>query len=158
MRVIIPFFIVGLALIFLMGGTVNPTVNDGTAIKQLIDHYVGFVTDQKQSVLDENIFAADIVAFWSNGETYKGRAAVVKAHRDGRTEVLQVMKTLTIEPRNVTVRIKGNLAWMTCELHFNGIVKQGNQPLQRIVRSTFVFEKQGGRWQIVHEHSSRLTK
>jgi ketosteroid isomerase-like protein len=40
----------------------------------------------------------------------------------------------------------------------NGTLTEGGEPFARTVRSSFVFVRQGHRWRMVHEHSSRVAQ
>lgn len=102
------------------------------------------------------LFADDIEAFWSNKETYRGRDAVVEALQAAVRELEADFESFDAKAKEVKVNCRGNLAWVACRIELSGVLTEERGEFSRTIRSTFVFEKRDGRWQMVHEHSSRL--
>lgn len=130
--------------------------DDGAGPRAALDEYLSFAQHPHPRPVDPGLFASDIEAFWSNNTEHHGRDAVAKATEVSMREVAEHLKSFTFSATDVTVRRKGDLAWLTCRIHSKGILKDGDAPYQRTIRSTFIFEKRAGRWQMVHEHSSHL--
>ena len=128
--------------------------DDGAGPRVALDEYLSFAKYPHPRPVDPGLFATDIVAFWSNNTEHYGRDAVAKATEVSMREVADHLKSFTLSATNVTVHRQGDLAWLTCRIHSKGILKDGDAPYQRTIRSTFLFEKRAGRWQMVHEHSS----
>jgi ketosteroid isomerase-like protein len=141
-----------------MGLSLSPESAEKGRIKKVLSDYVDYVNKGGPVLQDTTIFAEDIVAFWSNGNVYEGRDAVVAAHKEGREEVVQIMTSFTMTPEDIKIHLKGDIAWLTCNLHAKGVVKETKGKFERWVRSTFVFEKRDAKWQMVHEHSTRIPK
>lgn len=130
--------------------------DDGAGPRAALDEYLSFARHPDPQTIDPELFAPEIEAFWSDNSEHHGREAVVKATEASMREVADHLKSFTFSATDVTVRRKGDLAWLTCRIHSKGILKDGDTPYQRTIRSTFIFEKRAGRWQMVHEHSSHL--
>jgi ketosteroid isomerase-like protein len=101
-----------------------------------------------------NCFADDATVFFPS-------ATMAAARANGRTEIEAIFKTLfdaarkrkdsppylNIEPKDTRIRVSGNAAVVT--FHLGGKDSLG--------RRTVIFEKQKGKWLIVHLHASTMT-
>ena len=130
--------------------------DDGAGPRVALDEYLSFAQYPDSRPVDPGLFASDIEAFWSNNTEHRGRDAVAKAIEVSMREVADNMTSFTPSATDVTVHRKGDLAWLTCRIQSKGVLRDGDAPFHRTVRSTFIFEKRAGRWQMVHEHSSHL--
>ncbi len=146
----------GIVVTALASTAAAPSTDEDALLHAAVDRYLSFVAVPDPHPIDPLLFASDIEAFWSNGLTYRGRDAVVQAIESGVREVATDFQSMQAKVEGVTLHRKGHLAWLACRIHFDGTLKEDNSPFSRTIRSTFVFEKRGGRWQMVHEHSSRL--
>jgi ketosteroid isomerase-like protein len=122
-------------------------------IRASLDAYLGTASLPEPKPVDPDLFAADIEALWSNGETYRGRASVVEALEEGQRELEGAFESFEASAEQVHVQQRGDVAWLTCLIELKGTPKGGGGPFARTIRSTFVFERQGDRWQMAHEHS-----
>ena len=100
-----------------------------------------------------NSFADDATLFFPS-------ATMAAARANGRTEIEAIFKTsfettrkqkegppyLNIEPKDMRIRMSGDVAIVT--FHLGGKDSLG--------RRTVIFEKQKGRWLIVHIHASTM--
>jgi ketosteroid isomerase-like protein len=100
-----------------------------------------------------NCFADDATVFFPS-------ATMAAARANGRTEIEAIFKTLfdaarkrkdsppylNIEPKDTRIKVLGNAAVVT--FHLGGKDSLG--------RRTIIFEKQKGRWLIVHIHASTM--
>lgn len=125
-------------------------------VRAALEQYLSFVDYPNPPRLDPHLFARDVQAFWSKGQTYADRQSVIRALEDDRRQAATHFKSLDAQARNVSIHGSGDIAWVTCEIHIKGELRQTSGPYQRAVRSTFIFERREGRWQMTHEHSSPL--
>jgi ketosteroid isomerase-like protein len=59
-----------------------------------------------------------------------------------------------LEPRNLKVTVSGNLAFCHGFLRMSGTKKGAEREVDFWMRETLCFERVGGDWKIVHEHTS----
>jgi ketosteroid isomerase-like protein len=147
---------IAVVLVILTFGAQIPSVNDDAAVRAALKEYLATVTWPDPEPIDPRLFAADIEAFWSNGKTYHGREAVAKAMREGVDELKADFESFGAKAEDVKVHCKGDFAWVACRIEMKGTLTEDRGTFHRTIRSTFVFEKRSDRWQMVHEHSSRL--
>ncbi len=75
-------------------------------------------------------------------------------YQKGVTELLKNYKTMKLALNDDTqVHTDGNLTWATSTVKEDGVTTAGKHELATM-RWTLIFEKQGGKWLIVHEHMS----
>lgn len=144
--------------IALVSGASTPPVDDDAAVRAALNEYLATVAYPDPKPIDPKLFAAEIEAFWSNGEAYRGRAAVVKAMEVGVREVEADFESFAAKAEKVNVHRNGNFAWVVCRIELTGTLTKERGTFDRTIRSPFVFEKGGERWQMVHEHSSRVSQ
>ena len=150
--------IAAITLVAFVSGASTPPVDDDAAVRAALNSYLATVAYPDPKPIDPTLFATEIDAFWSNGETYRGRSAVVKALNIGVREVAAEFGTFAVKAEDVNVHRQGNLAWVVCRIDLAGTLTEQRGTFHRTIRSTFVFEKGEERWQMVHEHSSRLSQ
>ena len=139
-------------------GLMGPPENDEQAVREVLSKYLAAVAWPSPQPIDSEIFAEDILAFWSGGQTYNGRAEVVKAMENGIAELKADFTAFGVRAENIQVRGSKDMIWMTCQLEARGTLTEERGEFQRTVRSSFVFEMRGDKWQMTHEHSSRPPK
>jgi len=129
---------------------------DVEALKTALATYLTTATHPDRPPLPKDLFAEDIVAFWSSGSVYRGRAAMLAACEQATAELERDFEEFRATAKEVEVHRKGDLAWLTCRLVLAGTLTKERGDFERQVRSTFVFEKRDGKWRMVHEHSTRI--
>jgi ketosteroid isomerase-like protein len=135
-----------------------PPADDDAGIRESLAAYLAAASFPEPKPIDPELFTVDIEALWSNGKTYRGRESVLKALQESQLELEEAFESFGARAEQVRVQRRGDVAWVTCRIKMNGTLTEGGGPFARIVRSTFVFEQQGHRWRMAHEHSSRLAQ
>jgi len=135
------------------GGDAIPAETNA-AVRAALDAYVAAVKFPRPGPVDGGLFAGDIDAIWSDGEVLRGREAVVSALRLAQREIAAEFTTCAAHIEDATIRHLDHVAWVTCHIVTNGELKDDRGTVERVVRSTFVFEFDGTRWRMVQEHSS----
>ena len=75
-------------------------------------------------------------------------------YQKGVEQVLKNYKSFTITVNDdAQIHTDGNLTWATATVKEDAITAVGKHELATL-RWTVIFEKQGGKWMIVHEHPS----
>jgi ketosteroid isomerase-like protein len=75
-------------------------------------------------------------------------------YQKGVTEILKGYKKLKLTlNEDVQIHTDGNLTWTTATVKEDGLTTAGKHELATL-RWTLIFEKQAGKWMIVHEHMS----
>lgn len=156
-------FAIVLVAFVLGAGDDPPTASsDGSAgerevtLRRILDEHIATVAWPNPRPIDPLMYAEDIEGFWSNGQTYNGRDAFVEAMKVGVQEAAENFANFAITAEDVKTHVAGESAWLTCVLVSKGALAKDQGEFNRKTRSTFVFEKRGDRWQMVHEHSSRI--
>jgi uncharacterized protein (TIGR02246 family) len=147
---------VGALMLGLLPAPGRTETDDESAIKAAVIQYFASVRYPDPPPIDPECFAPDVLGLWSNGEIHRGRKAFLRAHKEGAEEVARSFATLEVEPEIRVLRHRGDLAWLHVETTMAGALKEEKRTFERSIRTTFVLEKREGRWQIVHEHSSRV--
>ncbi|MCP3918380.1 MAG: nuclear transport factor 2 family protein [bacterium] len=142
-------------LIGAIGGASATHRDEDAAVRAVLDSYLAAVTCPDPKPLDVEILAADIEAFWSTGDRYLGRDAFAEAVAEGVADIVANFESFSAVAKDVTIRRKGDLAWLTCRVDVGGKLTRDRGATSHSVRSTFVFERRNDRWVMVHEHSSR---
>lgn len=76
-------------------------------------------------------------------------------YRKGAAELLSVYKSLKgTYNDDLTVRVHGNLAWVTGTIHATATRKDGKPDDVMDMRVTSIWEKRQGQWMDIHEHVS----
>ncbi len=136
-------------------GAVPATLED-EAVRAVLTAYMSSVSYPDPLPLDPRLFAEDVEGFWSDGKTYRGRDVFVAACKTAVAELKPDFVKFTAKPQDVKIRRSGDMAWIACRIELSGTLTQERGDFHRSIRSTFVLRKHNNRWQIVHEHSSRL--
>jgi ketosteroid isomerase-like protein len=75
-------------------------------------------------------------------------------YQKGVTELLKGYKTLKLTLNDdAQIHTDGNLTWTTATIKEDAVTTAGKHELATM-RWTVIFEKQAGKWMIVHEHTS----
>jgi ketosteroid isomerase-like protein len=75
-------------------------------------------------------------------------------YQKGVTEILKGYKTAKFTVNDdAQIHTDGNLTWATATVKEDAVTTAGKHELATL-RWTVIFEKQGGKWMIVHEHTS----
>lgn len=64
------------------------------------------------------------------------------------------LQSVRLERRNTFIKVKGDFAWAAYQWEFSATLE--GQPTAAQGHSTLLFEKRGGRWAIVHNHTSAV--
>jgi hypothetical protein len=134
----------------------TPPTADDAAVTAALTEYLDAVAYPAPKPIDPTLFADDIEALWSDGTTYRGRDAVVNALEQGAREVAADFESFDAKAENVRIQCGDDVARVTCHIKLTGALTEGRGTFARTIRSSFVFEKRGDRWQMAYEHSSRL--
>ena len=132
--------------------------NEDSAVRDVLKAYMSSMSYPDAAPVDSQIFAEDVEGFASDGKTYRGRDVFVSAFKSGIAELEHRFVKFAAEPKDIMLRRSGDMAWIACRIELSGTLTQERGEFHRTIRSTFVLRKQNNRWQIVHEHSSRLTQ
>jgi ketosteroid isomerase-like protein len=129
-----------------------------SAVRAVLAKYLESATVPGKPSFDPELFGEETLAFWSDGKAYDGRKAAtyacVAAWRELAREFVE-FRPVVHEERLV---VSGDFAWFAGRVDLAGTLTGDRGEFRRTIRSTFVFEKTGGRWRIVHEHSSRVPR
>jgi ketosteroid isomerase-like protein len=75
-------------------------------------------------------------------------------YQKGVTELLKAYKSLKLTLNEDTqIHTDGNLTWTTSTVKEDALTTAGKHEMA-VLRWTLIFEKQAGKWMIVHEHMS----
>jgi ketosteroid isomerase-like protein len=75
-------------------------------------------------------------------------------YEKGVTDLLKNYKSLKLTVNDdAQIHTDGNLTWSTATVKEDAVTTGGKHELATL-RWTLIFEKQGGKWMIVHEHTS----
>ena len=94
----------------------------------------------------------EVVAIQSSGHMWKGISRIRKEVQGRFGQI--VIQNVTLG--SLLVRQHGDVAWATCELRGNMLLKSDNTEWTWQVRTSFVLRRSGKTWKIVLEHSSPL--
>lgn len=114
-----------------------------------------------QKILDgwSSLDAAGMAQYYDQGEYAFFDIAPLKyanwaEYQKGVTELLKGYKTLKLTLNDdAQVHTDGNLTWSTATVKEDAVTNAGKHEMATL-RWTLIFEKQGGKWLIVHEHMS----
>ena len=151
MRKISIFFV---ALAFLLTMSCQQKVDieaEKTAIKAVLDNYVTSVENEDMELYGKNVAHGTVmVNFGAFGDPIVGWEALEKVMA-GQNEALSQIK-ITASDVSIRVSPSGKFAWATCLWDFKAMM--GENPVELFVRCTWILEKRGNRWVIVHFHKS----
>ena len=125
---------------------VPPTAPDKAYLQKILDGWgAGNVANMAQyyDQGDYNFFDIAPLKYSNLGEYQKGV-----------TEVLKAYKSLKLTLNDDTqIHTDGNLTWTTSTVKEDALTAAGKHEMA-VLRWTLIFEKQAGKWMIVHEHMS----
>lgn len=96
---------------------------------------------------------ATMVNFGTNDPPIVGWDALKKAMLDQNSALSQT--TITVGDVSIVVPLPGKVAWASSRWNFKAMV--GEKPLELPVRCTWILERRGDSWFIVHFHKSVAT-
>jgi len=121
------------------------------AIKAVLDNYVTSVENEDMELYGKNVAHGTVmVNFGAFGDPIVGWEALEKVMA-GQNEALSQIK-ITASDVSIRVSPSGKFAWATCLWDFKAMM--GENPVELFVRCTWILEKRGNRWVIVHFHKS----
>jgi ketosteroid isomerase-like protein len=151
MKTRIVFATVFLALLAgVQGGTVGDKDTDSKAVNATFDRYV--LGWQKGDLnLLGGIYAneARLTAYWPD-PTRPSRLESWAIVRENLKDIFDRVHGMDLEFNERQIDIYGNCAVLTSQWTW----RHPADPIFEHGRATFVFKKDGGKWLIVHEHSS----
>jgi ketosteroid isomerase-like protein len=143
--------LLSLLIVLLAGACASaPTTAHATSETSVREAMNGFL--EALNALDVErmsaFFADDITAFvpTAKAERVDGKPAVVEVFRQFVEATRKSTSRLEIVPENLEVDANGDIGIVTFNVRSAGSV----------LRRTFVFRHQGGRWLIVHFHASNF--
>jgi ketosteroid isomerase-like protein len=91
----------------------------------------------------------DSVTVFEGGSVDRGW----RAYRDGHlAPELRALSDRRLRFRDVRVHLAGSMAWATARYDLSATAEGGTVSAEGL--ATFVFRKRGGRWRVVHVHTS----
>ena len=102
---------------------------------------------------------ANVAQYYDQGDYSFFDIAPVKysnwaEYQKGSAELLKGYKSLKLTVNDdAQIHTDGNLTWSTATVKEDAVTTSGKHELATL-RWTVIFEKQGGKWMIVHEHTS----
>lgn len=130
--------------------------SDEASIRAVLESYLAGATYPDPAPIDPEIFADDVQALWSNGKTYSGRDTLVSELERSKRELGDSFESFKAEAKDVRMLGRAGVAVVTCRIEMRGTLLEGQKPFASAIRTTLVFERQGGRWRIAHEHSNSV--
>jgi len=125
------------------------------AIKVLLENYVTSVQNEDMGLYAQNVaHDTDMVNFGAFGDPIVGWDALKKVMEDQNAALSQTK--IGVSDVAINVCESGKLAWATCLWDFKAMM--GENPVELPVRCTWVLEKRGDSWAIVHFHKSVSAK
>ena len=126
--------------------TVAPTAPDKAYLQKILDGWSAGNVDNMAQYYDHgdyNFFDIAPLKYSNWGEYQKGV-----------TELLKSYKSLKLTLNDDTqIHTDGNLTWTTSTVKEDALTAAGKHEMA-VLRWTLIFEKQAGKWMIVHEHMS----
>jgi uncharacterized protein (TIGR02246 family) len=147
-----------LALVFMLSMACQQKVNiesEKAAIKNVLDNYVASVENEDMELYAKNMaHDSDMVNFGTSEDPIIGWDALRKIMEDQNAALSQTK----IDVTNMAIHVSetGKLAWATCLWDFKAMM--GENPIELPVRCTWILEKRGNDWVIVHFHKSIQAK
>jgi uncharacterized protein (TIGR02246 family) len=147
-----------LALVFMLSMACQQKVNiesEKAAIKNVLDNYVASVENEDMELYAKNMaHDSDMVNFGTSEDPIIGWDALKKIMEDQNAALSQTK----IDVTNMAIHVSetGKLAWATCLWDLKAMM--GENPIELPVRCTWILEKRGNDWVIVHFHKSIQAK
>ena len=126
--------------------TVPPTAPDKIFLQKLLDGWDTLDPSQVAQYYDQgvyNFFDIAPLKYSSWAEYQKGATELLKGYK-------KLKLTLNDDAQ---IHTDGNLTWTTATVKEDALTTAGKHELATL-RWTLIFEKQAGKWMIVHEHMS----
>jgi uncharacterized protein (TIGR02246 family) len=146
------------ALVFIFTMNCQQKVNiesEKTAIKAVLDNYVASIENEDMELYARNMaHDSNMVNFGGFGNPIIGWDALKKVIEDQNAALSQTKINVT----NMAIHISetGRFAWATCLWDLKAVM--GENPIELPVRCSWVLEKRGNDWVIVHFHKSMPAK
>jgi uncharacterized protein (TIGR02246 family) len=146
------------ALVFIFTMNCQQKVNiesEKTAIKAVLDNYVASIENEDMELYARNMaHDSDMVNFGGFGNPIIGWDALKKVIEDQNAALSQTKINVT----NMAIHISetGRFAWATCLWDLKAVM--GENRIELPVRCSWVLEKRGNDWVIVHFHKSMPAK
>ncbi len=152
----IPFFVLALTFILFISCQQNVNIeSEKTAIKTVLDNYIASIEQEDLELYARNMAQdPDMVNFGGFGDPIIGWDALKKVIEDQNATLSQTK----IDVTNLAIHVSetGKLAWANCLWSFKAVM--GENPIELPVRCTWILEKRGNNWVIVHFHKSMPAK
>jgi uncharacterized protein (TIGR02246 family) len=138
---------------------VAPMSKDEAEVRRLAQLYVAPVAIAPKVAPEKvaEFVADDVVAVWSDGRAVAGKAQLIARARAAIAEVQQTFKAFDATLHVRHVRMLGTAAIVVGDVRLAGTLQDGEQPWERAIWMTLVFEKRPEGWRLVQEHSTRTT-
>jgi hypothetical protein len=150
MRILVPVIVALIAFTFGCAPKVD-TEAEMTALQTTLDTYVNSVVNEDMEMYAENVgHGADMMNFGAFGNPIVGWDAL-KQVMEGQNAGLEGTK-ITVDDMRIHLAPTGFFAWATCLWDFSAMM--GDQELNLPVRCTWVLEKEGEDWKVIHFHKS----
>jgi len=123
-------------------------------VKAVLDNYVTSIENEEMDLYAKVMaHVPDMVNFGTSGNPIVGWDALKKIIEDQNAALSETK--ITVTDLKIHVTETGKVAWATCLWSFKS--KIGENPIELPVRCTWILEKQGPDWVIVHFHKSVAT-
>ena len=131
----------------------------GATIRKLAQLYVAPIGLEATVPLAKaaELLADDAVAIWSDGRAVKGKKQLVKRSAAAIAEIKRLFATFEVAYNVRQVRLLTDAAIVVGDVRLAGTLKEGQQPWQRAIWMTLIFQKRPEGWRLIQEHSTRTT-
>jgi len=149
-RSFILLLILGLLLITSCQSKVNPEA-EKEQVKAVLDNYITSIeTENMELYAKVMAHDSDMVNYGTSGAPIIGWDALKKIIEDQNSALSQTK--ISVTDLAIHVSDNGKFAWATCLWNFKATI--GEKILELPVRCTWILEKSGNGWLIVHFHKS----
>ncbi|MGE3181164.1 MAG: nuclear transport factor 2 family protein [Phycisphaerae bacterium] len=122
-----------------------------------LDEYLSFLELPNPKPVRDELFHEDVVGYWSRGQTFIGRDAVVSEIRKAIEGDSKIVKSMKFDVETSQERVFDDGAWLGGIINIRVEMNDGRK-FVRSIRMTLVLTEKDDTWQIVHEHSSLLNE
>jgi ketosteroid isomerase-like protein len=120
-------------------------------VNKVLENYITSIENEDMDLYAKVMaHVPDMVNFGTSENPIVGWDALKKVIEDQNAALSETK--ITVSDLAIHVSESGNLAWATCLWNFKS--KIGENPIELPVRCTWILEKQGPDWVIVHFHKS----
>jgi len=129
--------------------------SEKTAIKAVLDNYVASIENEDMELYARNMaHDSDMVNFGTSEDPIIGWDVLERIIEDQNAALSQTK----IDVTNMAIHVSetGKFAWATCLWDFKSMM--GENPIELPVRCSWILEKRGNNWVIVHFHKSIQAK